>query len=114
MSWTVDGHDEIAIDDAITQLWQSSSAFCRCVDRENSMGKGVPFMENNNILALHVADSETMLEPCRPFAGASHEKPFSETLVRLAKEDPNVLLHRRSWLCIKALMNSARSARRNT
>ena len=56
---TVDGHDEIAIDDAITQLWQSSSASPKALIAKTVKGKGVPFMENNNIWHYTRLDSET-------------------------------------------------------
>lgn len=46
---SVDGHDEAAIDSAITQLWTSKLASPKALIAKTIKGKGVPFMENNNI-----------------------------------------------------------------
>jgi transketolase len=46
---TVDGHDESAIDNAITQLWAIGSVSPKALIAKTVKGKGVPFMENNNI-----------------------------------------------------------------
>ncbi|MGD0960579.1 MAG: transketolase [Methylomonas sp.] len=46
---TIDGHDEVAIDAAITQLWASNLKSPKALIAKTVKGKGVPFMENNNI-----------------------------------------------------------------
>ena len=46
---TVDGHDEVAIDGAINTLWSSKSSSPKALIAKTIKGKGVSFMENNNI-----------------------------------------------------------------
>jgi transketolase len=46
---TIDGHDEAAIDQAITKLQNSESAAPKALIAKTVKGKGVPFMEHNNI-----------------------------------------------------------------
>ena len=46
---TVDGHDEAAIDQAITRLKASQSPAPKALVAKTVKGKGVPFMEHNNI-----------------------------------------------------------------
>ena len=46
---TINGHDEEAIDRAISQLWASESDAPKALIAKTIKGKGVPFMENNNI-----------------------------------------------------------------
>ena len=46
---SLDGHDEIGIDQAITRLWESDSKLPKALIAKTVKGKGVPFMENNNI-----------------------------------------------------------------
>jgi transketolase len=46
---TVDGHDEAAIDQAITRLKASTSTAPKALIAKTVKGKGVPFMEHNNI-----------------------------------------------------------------
>lgn len=46
---TIDGHDENSIDAAITQLWLSQSPAPKALIAKTIKGKGVPFMESNNI-----------------------------------------------------------------
>lgn len=69
---TVDGHDEAAIDSAIFQLWASNSTSPKALIAKTVKGKGVPFMENNNMwhytrlnqqtyrLALEAIDKEML------------------------------------------------------
>lgn len=45
---TVDGHDEAAIDRAITQLWESDCRTPKALIAKTVKGKGVHFMEHNN------------------------------------------------------------------
>jgi transketolase len=56
---TIDGHDEAAIDGAITQLWASNSKSPKALIAKTVKGKGVPFMENNNIWHYTRLDPET-------------------------------------------------------
>jgi transketolase len=46
---TIDGHDEVAIDRAISKLWASSLSAPKALIAKTVKGKGVPFMENNNL-----------------------------------------------------------------
>lgn len=46
---TVDGHDELVIDEAISKLWGSQSASPKALIAKTVKGKGVSFMENDNI-----------------------------------------------------------------
>ena len=46
---SIDGHDEDAIDQAIRQLWASTSSAPKALIAKTVKGKGVPFMEHNNI-----------------------------------------------------------------
>lgn len=45
----IDGHDETAIDNAITNLFTNGSDRPKAVVARTVKGRGVPFMENNNI-----------------------------------------------------------------
>ena len=45
---TVDGHDELAIDEGISKLWASKSNAPKALIAKTIKGKGVPFMEGNN------------------------------------------------------------------
>jgi len=56
---TIDGHDEAAIDAAITQLWASTSKSPKALIAKTVKGKGVPFMESNNIWHYTRLDPET-------------------------------------------------------
>lgn len=44
----VDGHDEVAVDAAIRQLWTSGSGKPKALIARTVKGKGVPFMESDN------------------------------------------------------------------
>lgn len=46
---TIDGHDEDAIDQATRQLWASTSSSPKALIAKTVKGKGVPFMEHNNM-----------------------------------------------------------------
>ena len=46
---SIDGHDEDAIESAIKQLWASTSSAPKALIAKTVKGKGVPFMEHNNI-----------------------------------------------------------------
>lgn len=44
----IDGHDEAAIDQAISELWNSENGKPKALIAKTVKGKGVPFMENDN------------------------------------------------------------------
>lgn len=56
---TIDGHDQTAINDAITKLWASSSKSPKAIVAKTIKGKGVPFMEGNNIWHYTRLDAQT-------------------------------------------------------
>jgi transketolase len=56
---SINGHDEVAIDKAINKLWASHSNQPKALIAKTIKGKGVPFMENNNIWHYTRLDSET-------------------------------------------------------
>lgn len=56
---TIDGHNETAIDRAITQLWASPSTAPKALIAKTVKGKGVPFMEHNNIWHYTRLNAET-------------------------------------------------------
>lgn len=45
----VDGHDQAAIEQAVAQLWSSHSESPKALIAQTVKGKGVPFMEGNNV-----------------------------------------------------------------
>lgn len=55
----VDGHDEAAIDAGIRQLWSDSSPRPKALVARTVKGKGVSFMENNNIWHYTRLDAKT-------------------------------------------------------
>ena len=66
---TVDGHDETAIDSAITRLWESNSENPKALIAKTVKGKGVPFMEHNNIWHYTRLDPETYANALSAVAG---------------------------------------------
>ncbi len=66
---TIDGHNEAAIDSAITQLWASNSISPKALIAKTVKGKGVPFMENNNIWHYTRLDPETYAQALSAVAG---------------------------------------------
>ena len=66
---TTNGHDEAAIDAAITHLWSSASASPKALIAKTVKGKGVPFMENNNIWHYTRLDAETYAQALAAVAG---------------------------------------------
>ncbi len=66
---TIDGHDQAAIDGAINQLWASNSMSPKALIAKTVKGKGVPFMENNNIWHYTRLDSETYAQALAAVAG---------------------------------------------
>jgi transketolase len=67
---TLDGHDEAAIDSAITQLWASASTAPKALIAKTVKGKGVPFMENNNIWHYTRLDQTTYAQALTAVAGS--------------------------------------------
>jgi transketolase len=58
-SISIDGHDEAAIHSAVTSLKNSASESPKALIAKTIKGKGVPFMENNNIWHYTRLDPET-------------------------------------------------------
>ena len=67
---TIDGHDQVAIDGAITRLWASDSKAPKALIAKTVKGKGVPFMENNNIWHYTRLDPETYAQALSAVAGS--------------------------------------------
>ena len=59
LAMTIDGHDETAIDDAITNLTESKSKSPKALIAKTIKGKGVPFMEHDNIWHYTRLNAET-------------------------------------------------------
>ena len=68
---TIDGHDEVAIDSAITQLWASNSKSPKALIAKTVKGKGVPFMEHNNAWHYTRLDPETYAQALAAVAGSA-------------------------------------------
>ena len=68
---SIDGHDETAIDAAITQLWASASTAPKALIAKTVKGKGVPFMENNNMWHYTRLDSQTYSLALAAVAGSA-------------------------------------------
>jgi transketolase len=66
---TVDGHDESAIDEAIDRLNRSGSTSPKALVARTIKGKGVPFMEGNNIWHYTRLNSETYDQALAAIAG---------------------------------------------
>ncbi len=66
---TLDGHDEAAIDRAITHLWASASTAPKALIAKTVKGKGVSFMENNNIWHYTRLDQVTYAQALTAVAG---------------------------------------------
>jgi transketolase len=58
----VDGHDEAAVDAAIQQLWASGTNKPKALIATTVKGKGVPFMESNNLWHYTRLDPQTFAE----------------------------------------------------
>ena len=61
----VDGHDEAAIDAAIQRLWESGTNKPKALIATTVKGKGVPFMESNNLWHYTRLDPQTFAEAIR-------------------------------------------------
>jgi transketolase len=68
---TIDGHDEAAIDTAISQLWASKSSAPKALIAKTVKGKGVPFMENNNMWHYTRLDPQTYAQSLAAVAGSN-------------------------------------------
>jgi transketolase len=68
---TIDGHDEAAIDRAITQLWASESKSPKALIAKTVKGQGVPFMKHNNIWHYTRLDAETYAQALAAVAGST-------------------------------------------
>jgi len=66
---TVDGHDERAIDDAIARLNASASSAPKALVARTIKGKGVPFMEGDNIWHYTRLNPETYEKALAAVAG---------------------------------------------
>ena len=69
---TVDGHDEAAIDSAITRLWSSDSKSPKALVAKTVKGKGVPFMENNNLWHYTRLNADTYAKALAAVAEGTH------------------------------------------
>jgi len=68
---TIDGHDEQVIDSAITRLWKSNSAAPKALIAKTVKGKGVPFMEHNNIWHYTRLNADTYAQALAVVAGSA-------------------------------------------
>lgn len=68
---TIDGHDEAAIDRAISQLWASHSTAPKALIAKTVKGKDVPFMENNNMWHYTRLDPQTYTQALAAVAGSA-------------------------------------------
>ncbi len=67
---TIDGHDEAEIDSSITQMWASASTAPKALIAKTVKGKGVPFMENNNIWHYTRLNQATYIQALTAVAGS--------------------------------------------
>ena len=68
---TIDGHEEAAIDSAILRLRASESNAPKAVIAKTVKGKGVPFMENNNIWHYTRLDEESYKQALAAITGSA-------------------------------------------
>lgn len=66
---TIDGHDELIIDDTIKALWASPSKKPKALIAKTVKGKGVPFMEYNNMWHYTRLNAETYAQALSAVAG---------------------------------------------
>jgi transketolase len=66
---TIDGHDEAAIEKAISGLWSSNSNKPKALIAKTIKGKGVSFMENNNIWHYTRLSDATYLDALKEVTG---------------------------------------------
>ena len=60
----IDGHDEQAIDMAVKALWASTSSQPKAIVAKTVKGKGVSFMEHNNMWHYTRLNEETYAQAC--------------------------------------------------
>lgn len=68
---SIDGHDEGAIDQAIRQLWASTSGAPKALIAKTVKGKGVPFMEHNNIWHYTRLNQDSYAQALAAVAGSA-------------------------------------------
>lgn len=68
---SIDGHDEQAIDSAIRQLWARSSSAPKALIAKTVKGKGVPFMEHNNMWHYTRLNPDTYAQALAAVAGSA-------------------------------------------
>ncbi|MDP3192339.1 transketolase [Rhodoferax sp.] len=68
---SIDGHDEEAIDRTIRRLWASTSTAPKALIGKTVKGKGVPFMEHNNIWHYTRLDQDTYAQALAAVAGSA-------------------------------------------
>lgn len=68
---SIDGHEEGAIDHAIHQLWASHSTAPKALIAKTVKGKGVPFMEHNNIWHYTRLDQDSYAKALAAVAGSA-------------------------------------------
>ncbi|MDI3293238.1 transketolase [Janthinobacterium tructae] len=68
---TIDGHDEKAIAVAVAQLWASASTAPKALIAKTVKGKGVPFMEHNNMWHYTRLNAETHAAAVAAVAGVA-------------------------------------------
>ena len=68
---TIEGHDEAAINSAIIQLWASESTSPKAVIAKTVKGKGVPFMEHNNVWHYTRLDEASYKQALAAVAGSA-------------------------------------------
>ena len=68
---SVDGHDEKAIEQAVRELWASTSEQPKAIVAKTVKGKGVSFMEHNNLWHYTRLNEDTYAQACAEVLGAS-------------------------------------------
>ena len=66
---TVDGHNETAIENAIHTLWQSPCAAPKALVAKTVKGKGVSFMEHNNMWHYTRLNDSSYESACNELSG---------------------------------------------
>ena len=68
---SIDGHDEDAIESAIKQLWASTLRAPKALIAKTVKGKGVPFMEHNNIWHYTRLNQESYAQALAALTGSA-------------------------------------------
>lgn len=69
----VDGHNEVEIDRAIGELWSSATDSPKALIAKTVKGKGVPFMEHNNIWHYTRLNAETYAQATAALGGGGRQ-----------------------------------------